>query len=49
MSEPMIDEALESAMEDIRKLAALGHAARQAAGIPVRQPLDLIRVWVPVR
>ena len=33
------DEALEAAMADVRELARLGRAARQEAGINVRQPL----------
>jgi isoleucyl-tRNA synthetase len=42
-----IDAALEKAMEDIRKLATLAHAARQSADVPVRQPLPLLQCVVP--
>ncbi|HYW30781.1 MAG TPA: isoleucine--tRNA ligase [Gemmatimonas sp.] len=42
-----IDAALEAAMDDIRKLATLAHAARQAADVAVRQPLPLLQCVVP--
>ena len=42
-----VDQALEKAMEDIRKLATLAHAARQTADVPVRQPLPLLQCVVP--
>jgi len=38
---------LEQAMEDARELAALGRAAREEAGIRVRQPLRVVRVAIP--
>lgn len=41
------DEALESAMGDIRALAGLGHAARDAADVRVRQPLPSMQCVVP--
>ncbi|MFQ5795357.1 MAG: isoleucine--tRNA ligase [Candidatus Bipolaricaulia bacterium] len=37
--ERLIDEALERQMETVRQLVALGRAARNQAGIKVRQPL----------
>ena len=42
-----VDPALEKAMDDIRKLATLAHAARQSADVPVRQPLPLLQCVVP--
>jgi isoleucyl-tRNA synthetase len=42
-----VDEALEAAMEDIRRLAGLAHAARDAADVRVRQPLPLLQCVVP--
>jgi isoleucyl-tRNA synthetase len=42
-----VDAALEKAMEDIRKLATLAHAARQSADVAVRQPLPLLQCVVP--
>ena len=41
------DRALEREMEDARRLAALGRAAREEAGLKVRQPLREVRVVVP--
>jgi isoleucyl-tRNA synthetase len=41
------DEALEAAMDDVRQLVALGHAARDAAGINTRQPLARLAAVVP--
>jgi len=41
------DESLESEMEDVRALVTLGRAAREEAGIRVRQPLSGIQAAVP--
>ncbi len=41
------DLELERGMHDVRELAALGRAAREKAGIRVRQPLRSVRVVVP--
>jgi isoleucyl-tRNA synthetase len=41
------EPALESAMTDIRVLAGLGHAARDAADVRVRQPLPSMQCVVP--
>lgn len=41
------DDALESAMADIRALAGLGHAARDTADVRVRQPLPSMQCVVP--
>lgn len=41
------DPALESAMDAVRRLASLARAAREEAGIRVRQPLGRLRVAVP--
>jgi isoleucyl-tRNA synthetase len=41
------DAALESSMQDIRKLVTLAHAARDAADVKVRQPLPSIQCVVP--
>jgi isoleucyl-tRNA synthetase len=41
------DEDLETGMEDLRRLATLGRAAREEAGIRVRQPLASLRAVVP--
>ncbi len=38
------DEALEARMEDLRSAVSLGHAARQKAGVKVRQPLARLSV-----
>ena len=38
---------LERAMEDVRRLVALGRAAREKAGIPIRQPLRTLRAVLP--
>jgi len=43
----MRDEPLETAMEHVRKLATLGRAAREEAGIKVRQPLSRMVCVVP--
>jgi isoleucyl-tRNA synthetase len=43
------DESLEDAMQDIRTLATLGRAAREEAGVKVRQPLARVICVVPVR
>jgi isoleucyl-tRNA synthetase len=42
-----LDPALDRAMDAIRRLASLGRAARETAGLKVRQPLATIRVAVP--
>ena len=42
-----VDTALEHAMTDIRTLATLGRAAREEAGIKVRQPLNGMVCVVP--
>jgi isoleucyl-tRNA synthetase len=42
-----VDPELELRMEDVRRLAALGRAAREDAGIRVRQPLGVLRAVVP--
>jgi isoleucyl-tRNA synthetase len=41
------DEALEEAVDLARRLAGLGRAAREAAGIRVRQPLSRLLVFAP--
>ncbi|MEP6780990.1 MAG: DUF5915 domain-containing protein, partial [Gemmatimonadaceae bacterium] len=41
------DDVLEQAVEDIRRLATLAHAARDAANVKVRQPLPLLQCVVP--
>jgi isoleucyl-tRNA synthetase len=41
------DEALEVAMDAIRRLASLAHSARQKSGLVVRQPLERMQVAVP--
>ena len=41
------DDGLEAAMDAIRRLATLARAARDTAGIRVRQPLGAMRVAVP--
>lgn len=41
------DARLEREMTDVRELVALGRAAREEAGIRVRQPLRLIRAILP--
>src|SRR5437588_809144 len=38
------DEALEAAVDRTRRVVALGHAARSASGIRVRQPLPTVRI-----
>jgi isoleucyl-tRNA synthetase len=42
-----VDAALEAAMADIRTLAGLAHAARDAAGVKVRQPLPSLQCVLP--
>ncbi len=44
---PLADPALEAAMEEVRELARLGRAAREEAGIRVRQPLSRVVCVVP--
>jgi len=39
------DEALEDGMEAVRGAVSLGHAARQKAGVNVRQPLARLSLW----
>lgn len=39
------DPALEDGMEAVRRVVSLGHAARQEAGINVRQPLAAVALW----
>jgi isoleucyl-tRNA synthetase len=41
------DPELEQGMTDVRELATLGRAAREKAGIRVRQPLRRVRVVLP--
>lgn len=41
------DEDLEKRMEDVRRLSTLGRAAREEAGIRVRQPLGSLQAVVP--
>jgi isoleucyl-tRNA synthetase len=41
------DDALAAAMDAVRRLATLARAARDAAGLKVRQPLGAMRVAVP--
>jgi isoleucyl-tRNA synthetase len=41
------DEALEQAMDAVRRLASLARAAREAANLRVRQPLARMQVAVP--
>ncbi|MBU6365331.1 MAG: isoleucine--tRNA ligase [Gemmatimonadetes bacterium] len=42
-----VDAGLEAAMDGIRALARLGHAARDEAGVKVRQPLPSLQCVVP--
>ncbi|MFN9204510.1 MAG: isoleucine--tRNA ligase [Gemmatimonas sp.] len=42
-----VDEALETAMDAIRTLAGLAHAARDVADVKVRQPLPSLQCVVP--
>jgi isoleucyl-tRNA synthetase len=42
-----VDPSLEQGMEDVRRLATLGRAAREEAGIRVRQPLGELRAVLP--
>jgi isoleucyl-tRNA synthetase len=41
------DLALEAAMDDVRRLAGLAHAARDAADVKTRQPLPSLQCVVP--
>ena len=41
----LIDPDLEQGMEGLRRICSLGHAARQKAGVNVRQPLARLSVW----
>ena len=42
-----MDDALEKAMDDLRTLAGLAHAARDVADVKVRQPLPSLQCVVP--
>jgi isoleucyl-tRNA synthetase len=42
-----VDETLETAMEDLRTLTGLAHAARDVADVKVRQPLPSVQCVVP--
>lgn len=42
-----VDSTLEAAMDDLRTLAGLGHAARDVADVKVRQPLPSMQCVVP--
>jgi isoleucyl-tRNA synthetase len=42
-----VDDTLESAMDDLRTLAGLAHAARDVADVKVRQPLPSVQCVVP--
>ncbi len=42
-----VDETLETAMDDVRTLAGLAHAARDVADVKVRQPLPSLQCVVP--
>jgi len=42
-----VDPSLERGMDDVRRLATLGRAAREQAGIRVRQPLGELRAVLP--
>ena len=42
-----VDDALEVAMEDLRTLAGLAHAARDVAEVKVRQPLPSLQCVIP--
>jgi isoleucyl-tRNA synthetase len=44
---PHVDAALEAAMDGVRALTRLGHAARDEAGVKVRQPLATLQCVVP--
>ncbi|MEO7998925.1 MAG: isoleucine--tRNA ligase, partial [Gemmatimonadaceae bacterium] len=44
---PEMDGELEQAMDDIRQLATLAHAARDTANVKVRQPLPSLQCVVP--
>ena len=41
------EPALEQGMEDVRRLAALGRAAREKAGVRTRQPLRALHAVIP--
>lgn len=42
-----VDEKLSAAMASVQKVASLGHAARQASNLKVRQPLQKVVVALP--
>ncbi|MFN5583579.1 isoleucine--tRNA ligase [Gemmatimonas sp.] len=42
-----VDDAIEVAMEDLRTLAGLAHAARDVAEVKVRQPLPSLQCVIP--
>ncbi len=42
-----VDDTLETAMDDVRTLAGLAHAARDVADVKVRQPLPSLQCVVP--
>jgi isoleucyl-tRNA synthetase len=44
---PAVDAELERGMDAVRRLATLGRAAREDAGIRVRQPLGLLQAVLP--
>jgi len=43
--EALVDTALEDGMAALRRVVSLGHAARDDAGVRVRQPLARLSVW----
>jgi isoleucyl-tRNA synthetase len=45
---PVRDQALERAMDDVRLLSKLGRAAREEAGVKVRQPLSRLVCVAPL-
>jgi isoleucyl-tRNA synthetase len=45
--ESLIDKSLSAAMASVQKVASLGHAARQASNLKVRQPLQKVVVALP--
>ena len=44
---PNVDPSIEQGMDDVRRLATLGRAAREEAGLRVRQPLGELRAVLP--
>ena len=46
-SRPQAEAEVDRAMDAVRRLATLARAAREAAGLRVRQPLGRMRVAVP--